>query len=433
MKNYYEILGIGPDATEDDIKKAFRLSAIKYHPDKHFGDKYFEEKFKLVNEAYSILIDQNSRVDYDAEWNTIFGDLEEKITPKDNFDRNFTYREDNEFESKFFYNPQKPFYSHRDRELQETPQYAPLFNHWGEKIDDNADFFILPKKIGKLISGYTTMKKDDKPLTKRMIFWNISRRIIIGSLVGSLVVFAFGVKNPVGILILVLIPALIGFVRGKSACKFSHLVNYIGINGFAEFECEGNRKNIVRELEINFNEVTDLISVTTIDYRNNSYMWTTVKFVWLNSEEVLLKRGSFYSSKENNPARSDTDFWLNTIAEKYWTVYLLDNMESKLQNNGYLEFNLFNEKNDKYVKIPYIRLGIGYMTVFSRDKSFTYKFDEIKKVYIKNMDMFIEHKNYEKKFFFFRSGNSDKIPLQKLSNRLFFFRALDLLLGVKFN
>ena len=62
-KNYYELLGITKSASKDDIKKAFRTLAHKYHPDKKDGD---EAKFKEVNEAYSVLSDDKKRSEYDA-------------------------------------------------------------------------------------------------------------------------------------------------------------------------------------------------------------------------------------------------------------------------------------------------------------------------------------------------------------------------------
>ncbi len=62
MKDYYEILGIGKNASEDEIKKAFRKLAQKYHPDKKGGD---EAKFKEVSEAYAVLSDKNRRAQYD--------------------------------------------------------------------------------------------------------------------------------------------------------------------------------------------------------------------------------------------------------------------------------------------------------------------------------------------------------------------------------
>ena len=70
--NYYEILGVAMDATEIQIKKAYRLNAIKFHPDKHFGDEYFAQKFLEVKEAYDTLIDENKRKEYDLMYQTYF-------------------------------------------------------------------------------------------------------------------------------------------------------------------------------------------------------------------------------------------------------------------------------------------------------------------------------------------------------------------------
>lgn len=64
-KDYYDILGVSKDANDQDIKKAYRKLAQKYHPDKHKGDKEAEQKFKDVNEAYEVLSDQQKRAQYD--------------------------------------------------------------------------------------------------------------------------------------------------------------------------------------------------------------------------------------------------------------------------------------------------------------------------------------------------------------------------------
>jgi len=63
--DYYEILQISRDATVAEIKKAYRKLALKYHPDKNPGDKEAEEKFKLINEAYGVLSDEEKRAIYD--------------------------------------------------------------------------------------------------------------------------------------------------------------------------------------------------------------------------------------------------------------------------------------------------------------------------------------------------------------------------------
>src|SRR3990167_9587905 len=61
-RDYYEVLGIAKGASADEIKKAFRKLAVKYHPDKEGGD---EAKFKEANEAYEVLKDSSKRQRYD--------------------------------------------------------------------------------------------------------------------------------------------------------------------------------------------------------------------------------------------------------------------------------------------------------------------------------------------------------------------------------
>jgi molecular chaperone DnaJ len=64
-RDYYELLGVARTATEDEIKKAYRKLALKYHPDKNPGDKAAEAHFKEINEAYSVLSDAEKRPAYD--------------------------------------------------------------------------------------------------------------------------------------------------------------------------------------------------------------------------------------------------------------------------------------------------------------------------------------------------------------------------------
>jgi len=64
-RDYYEVLGVDKNATEDQIKKAYRKIAIKYHPDRNPGDKNAEEKFKEAAEAYDVLHDPQKRQQYD--------------------------------------------------------------------------------------------------------------------------------------------------------------------------------------------------------------------------------------------------------------------------------------------------------------------------------------------------------------------------------
>ncbi|MGD9078484.1 MAG: J domain-containing protein [Desulfobacterales bacterium] len=65
-EDYYQLLGVKKDASEEEIKKAYRKLAMKYHPDHTKGDKAAEEKFKKISEAYAVLSDKEKRKEYDT-------------------------------------------------------------------------------------------------------------------------------------------------------------------------------------------------------------------------------------------------------------------------------------------------------------------------------------------------------------------------------
>ncbi len=71
-KDYYKILGVSRNASQEEIKKAYRRLALKYHPDRNKGNKEAEEKFKEINEAYAVLSDPEKRRQYDQFGSTEF-------------------------------------------------------------------------------------------------------------------------------------------------------------------------------------------------------------------------------------------------------------------------------------------------------------------------------------------------------------------------
>lgn len=68
MKDYYYFLGVKPNASEEDIRKAYRKLSLKYHPDKNGDDEFFAERFREVQEAYETLIDPEKRRIFDGNF-----------------------------------------------------------------------------------------------------------------------------------------------------------------------------------------------------------------------------------------------------------------------------------------------------------------------------------------------------------------------------
>lgn len=79
--DYYKVLGISKEASEKEIKKAYRELALKYHPDHNSGDGEAEEKFKQINEAYSVLSDPQKKESYDR-----FGVRERRVSSVNPFE-----------------------------------------------------------------------------------------------------------------------------------------------------------------------------------------------------------------------------------------------------------------------------------------------------------------------------------------------------------
>jgi len=85
--NYYKVLGVDKKATDEEIKKAYRKLAMKYHPDHTKGDKAGEEKFKKISEAYAVLSDKEKRNQYDTFGSAGF---QQRYSQEDIF-RNFDF------------------------------------------------------------------------------------------------------------------------------------------------------------------------------------------------------------------------------------------------------------------------------------------------------------------------------------------------------
>lgn len=438
--NHYEILGIEFTATEEQIRKAYRLNAIKYHPDKNLNDNYFTQKFLEIKEAYEILIDPQTREQFDIVYRRQFTAngttdttfKEQKSSGNEGREHNGASKgteQRKQEEERFRYDPYKPFYSAYDRELQETPQFNPIYTLWGEKLSEQLEFFNLPQRIGKIVGAFSDLIKETQPLTKVQKAKRILLGGAIGIAVGGAIYLIARLTDPIWIGVWFIAPTLFMMWIKDKGNEFKHNNLYVGVNGFAEFVCQDTRENIVISSEVNFNEVTDVYLYQIDHLRNYVYQHTDYVYVWLDRRSgkvVNAREGQFNKKAEIRLQPPILNFY--RVAEKYWTVYLLDKLEDTLQRQGHIAFCLYSHEKNRHQE--YIKLGIGKITfIKGKGEEFTYKFNDIKKMYTKGNELRIQHKNFEKTLYFFKSGNEDVIPLISLCNRQFFFKAMELLLG----
>jgi DnaJ-class molecular chaperone len=92
VPNYYEILGISQNATQDEIKKSFRNLALRYHPDKNRNSEESRQKFMKIIEAYEVLSDERTRKNYDYSSINKKGS-KERWTPPADFGSVYSYEE----------------------------------------------------------------------------------------------------------------------------------------------------------------------------------------------------------------------------------------------------------------------------------------------------------------------------------------------------
>ncbi|HEY4150911.1 MAG TPA: J domain-containing protein [Chitinophagaceae bacterium] len=430
IANYYEILDITPDADEQQIKKAYRLNAVKYHPDKNSGENEFVQEFIKIQEAYDTLNNAEKRKKYDIEWNTFFGVNQPHTSHSAQQDKDRRQKDSHQ-----------SFYSGYNRYNDDTPQVYPTVTPWNEPIT-RMIFFALPQKIGTLIGGYSTYREGHKKLSffkfiAHVLKSSLTAAIIIGAIMGILYlvwtsnhVNTPGQKALIGFSIFYGIALIIIFAADSNLHKFKQLNYYIGINGFAYFMSEGTKDNIIEKFELNFKSVTHLFTSEVRKYKGLQYKETAFSFVWFNNnrKEILFKTGDSHRQKEGDPPKqAEPYYWMNRMAEKSWTIYLLDNLERELSEKGYIQFDIDLDGSIS----PFVRLAVGKITMLNNTYT-TYNLSDIKKVYLKKGNLYFEHINYSKRFIFFERGEKDFIPLSLLGNKQFFMKSLEILLGYSF-
>jgi len=441
MKDYYKTLKIKQNSTETEIKKAFRTLAIKYHPDKNEGDSNFTKFFIEIKEAYDILIDKEKRKEFDLKYNSYYG-AEQSESGKSENSKTYKQPENEKQQERkttvnneeFNYEPINIFFTEKERENQQTFHIKPIYDIYNKIIPDKITFFKYPNKIGKILYGYSDFSEipeKDVPISAKLKI--IKNLVGIGIGIGiGLILYLIGNPNPTWTVIFFITPIIIMLVLfNKKDDSTPEFVNFfVCMNGFAKYNSVGSIDNLTASDEINFNEVTDLYLYYEPQFDKSKYIGSQFLFAFLdatNQKIKFIEKGFFISDDKANLFNRDITFYQKI--EKYWTIYQLDQMEKKLQTYGFLTFNLYS--HEKNIHIPYIKLGIGFITFIKENNDFTYNFNDIKKIYMKDNCLHIQHKNFDRTLYFFKSGNEDVIFIKHLCNLQFFYKSMELLLGVK--
>lgn len=157
-KDYYKILGVSKNATTEEIKKAYRKLALKYHPDKNPGDKEAEEKFKEISEAYAVLSDPQKRKEYDTLGSMRF---HQTYTQEDIFKDYDLHKILNELREDFF---GSIFGGRGERNFGFEDPFSRIFKPFRTSDDFASDFsskstsrrdveIALPLKLHELVNG----------------------------------------------------------------------------------------------------------------------------------------------------------------------------------------------------------------------------------------------------------------------------------------
>ena len=158
MSNYYDILGVAKTATADEIKKAYRTLAFKYHPDRNPGNAEAEEKFKQISAAYDVLGDEAKRRQYDMGYST--DSYSSSSAGNQQYQRQYQYTYQNPFgDDNFWEWFNSAQFRSRNQQTQNTNSYYNQYdysNRTSNEPETKRDYFsMLFLKAIQTFVGFT--------------------------------------------------------------------------------------------------------------------------------------------------------------------------------------------------------------------------------------------------------------------------------------
>lgn len=304
MKNFYQILGVPIDATNEEIRIAYRKLATKFHPDKNFGDKYFEDRFKEIQVAYDTLSNQYLR----SEYNRKLFDFFQKATLNNN----------------------------------EQPNSYTTQNSNASKTKNSKENNKIKKNTLVIIKEFFSSKSN--------IFWII---ILVLPVIAYFINSWLGVISTVGIYFCILI--FLATLDDKQKSLSSYLIGFIGapilfiyiilqtFNFF--FEDKSTIKDLADTYSVD-SAAAQIDSIATVFPTDYSNVDSTTKIV--DTQEPIT-----YKSLENGNSPLTSCFGSGLFAGEAYIVF-------KNSNETDAIVCLVNYSTTKTIRNEYIKAGTDY-------------------------------------------------------------------------
>jgi hypothetical protein len=367
LKTLYEILEISTDASEIEIKSAFRKLAKEFHPDKNENNDYFNTRFSEINKAYKILINQSLKIRYDQSLNEKTNVFHQSYTSGNSFDESQLY----------------------------TTAEIPKFNHIYESNKNNLVFFKFPKQIGKILTGESDLIEGTRILNKPELVVHIFKEnwlTILGILIFAIV--SYNINNRIvysSILFLSISTIYIVFkyLQSFQLLHFIFMNEYVCEQGFAMYVCEKKIENTILDKEISFISISDYFFIEISDFAGLIYKKTFYQIICLDKhQKIIFDYSDEYKSLNRNPPHEQNElYWFNKLAYNQYSNYMFSFYSDLMVKNKTVNFPIYFHG----IILDYLRLNSIGLEYEQDDIILIINYSDINKIQIKRNRMIIKY------------------------------------------
>lgn len=186
IKNHYQILGILRSADGKDIKQAYKKLAIKFHPDTNNGDKYFEERFKEIQESYEVLTNSQKKSDYDRTYDSFFSNKQ-----KENYSQSQSTYQNRDTS---YSNPKETAQERKKKEEAEKNRVSNIKKNTELQFEDRAWIFLANLTIiGSIVGLFMFVKYRSEGYNKKSS--QVCGISVLGVIAGFILTIIFALGN----------------------------------------------------------------------------------------------------------------------------------------------------------------------------------------------------------------------------------------------